>query len=121
MTVKCAKYLFSNKFFLGTDGFIPEYGFTGRDYLRAETTAKLTKYTEKVFILTEAAKFQHRGAHNLIKFEKLAGVFTDDSIPKEAEDTLKKSNVLLHKVPSAEEKIKWRQFPGQPPVLYKEN
>jgi DeoR/GlpR family transcriptional regulator of sugar metabolism len=121
MTVKCAKYLFSNKFFLGTDGFIPEYGFTGRDYLRAETTAKLTKYTEKVFILTEAAKFQHRGAYNLIRFDKLAGVFTDDSIQKEAEDTLKKSNVLLHKIPSAEEKIKWHQFPGQPPVLYKEN
>jgi DeoR/GlpR family transcriptional regulator of sugar metabolism len=121
MTVKCAKYLFPNKFFLGTDGYIPEYGFTGRDYLRAETAAKLAKYTEKVFILTEAAKFQHRGAHNLIKFDKLAGVFTDDSIPKVAEDALKKNNVLLHKVTSVEEKIKWHQFPGHPPVLYKEN
>jgi DeoR/GlpR family transcriptional regulator of sugar metabolism len=121
MTVKCAKYLFPNKFFLGTDGYIPEYGFTGRDYLRTETAAKLAKYTQKVFILTEAAKFLHRGAHNLIKFEKLAGVFTDDSIPKEAEKNKKKSNVLLHKVPSVEEKIRWHQFPGQPPVLYKEN
>jgi DeoR/GlpR family transcriptional regulator of sugar metabolism len=121
MTVKCAKFLFPNKFFLGTDGYIPEYGFTGRDYLRVETAVKLAKNTEKVFILTEAAKFQHRGAYNLIRFDKLAGVYTDNSIPKEAEDTLLKNNVYLHKVPSAEEKIKWHQFPGQLPVLYKEN
>jgi DeoR/GlpR family transcriptional regulator of sugar metabolism len=119
MTVKCARSLFSDKFFLGTDGFIPEYGFTGRDCLRAETAVKLTKQTKEVFILTEAAKFQRRGACNMIKFDKLAGVFTDDSIPKEAEDVLMKNNVLLHKVPSVEEKIKWHQFPGQPPVFYK--
>jgi DeoR/GlpR family transcriptional regulator of sugar metabolism len=121
MTVKCAKYLFSNKFFLGTDGYIPEYGFTGRDYLRAETAAKLAKYTLKVFILTEAAKFQQRGAYNLVRFDKLEGVFTDDSISKEAEDTLNKNNIHLYKVPSVEEKVIWHQFPEQPPVLYKEN
>jgi DeoR/GlpR family transcriptional regulator of sugar metabolism len=120
MTAKCARILFSDKFFLGTDGFIPEFGFTGRDYLRAETAAKLAKHTQKTFILTEAAKFQCRGTHNLIRFDKLAGVFTDDSIPKEAETTLIKNNVQIHKVPSVEEKIIWRHFPGQPPFLYTE-
>jgi len=120
MTAKCARILFSDKFFLGTDGFIPEFGFTGRDYLRAETAAKLAKHTQKIFILTEAAKFQRRGAYNLIKFDKLAGVFTDDGITKDAEADLLKNNVKIYKVPSAEEQIKWRHFPGQPPILYKE-
>ena len=120
ITTKCAKNLFSDKFFLGTDGFIPEYGFTGRDHLRAETAARLVKQTNKVFILTEAAKFRQRGAYNLIKYENLSGVFTDDSIPKEAEAALMKSNVSLYKVPAVEEKIKWHQFPGHTPILYTE-
>ena len=120
ITVKCSEVFFSQKFFLGTDGFIPGYGFTGRDLLRAETVLELAKRAKNVFVLTEAAKFFQRGPYNLIQFDKLAGVFTDDSISKEAESDLIKNNIKLHKVPSADEKMIWHQYPGQPPVLYKE-
>jgi len=120
ITQKCAEFFYSDKFFLGTDGFIPGCGFTGRDHLRVETSLELAKRAKKVFILTEAAKFHHRGVYNLIEFSKLSGVFTDDSIPKDAEADLKKNNILLYKVPAAEEKIVWRRYPGQPPFLYKE-
>ena len=120
ITAKSARNLFFDKFFLGTDGFISEYGFTGRDHLRVETAAKLAKQAKKVFILTEAAKFQRRGAYSLLRFDKLTGVFTDDTIPKEAEDALMKNNVAINKIPSAEEKVVWHQFSGQPPILYKE-
>ena len=120
MTVKCGETFYSDKFFLGADGFVPGCGFTGRDHLRVETAVELTKRAKKIFVLTEAAKFHRRGAYNLIQLDKLAGVFTDESIPKEAEAALLKNNVLLHKVPSSEEKIRWRQFPGHPPFLYTE-
>jgi len=120
ITQKCADFFYADKFFLGTDGFILDYGFTGRDHLRVETSLELAKRAKKVFILTEAAKFHHRGVYNMIELDKLAGVFTDDSIPKEAEAAIKKCNILLHKVPAAEEKIVWRHYPGQPPFLYKE-
>ena len=120
MTAKCGETIFSHKYFLGTDGFISGYGFTGRDLLRAETVAELIKRTENVFVLTEAAKFSRRGPYNLVPFDKLSGVFTDDSIPKEAESILIKNEIKLHKIPSVDEKIKWRQFPGQPPFLYAE-
>ncbi|MDR1838740.1 MAG: DeoR/GlpR family DNA-binding transcription regulator [Treponema sp.] len=120
ITQKCADFFYSGKFFLGTDGFIPDYGFTGRDHLRVETSLGLIKRAKKVFILTEAAKFHCRGVYDMIGFDKLTGVFTDDSIPKDAEDTLKKNNIILHKVPSVEEKIIWRHYPGQPPFLYTE-
>jgi len=120
ITQKCADFFYSDKFFLGTDGFIPGFGFTGRDHLRVETSLELAKRAKKVFILTEAAKFHHRGVYNMIELEKLAGVFTDDSIPKDAESALIKNNILLHKVPVAEEKIVWRHYPGQPPFLYRE-
>jgi len=120
MTINCAQMFFSDKFFLGTDGFIPDYGFTGRDYNRVITSLELVKCVNKVFILTEAAKFYQRGVFNLISFDKLSGVFTDDSIPKEAEAALQKNNIILHKVPAVEEKINWRNYPGQPPFLFKE-
>jgi DeoR/GlpR family transcriptional regulator of sugar metabolism len=106
LTIKCTEVFSAEKFFLGTDGFIPGYGFTGRDYLRVETAIELAKRSQNVFILTEAAKFYRRGAYNLVQLDRLAGVFTDESIPREAEAALKKNNVLLHKVPFSEEKAK---------------
>ncbi|MDR3020646.1 MAG: DeoR/GlpR family DNA-binding transcription regulator [Treponema sp.] len=118
ITKKCAGELFSDKFFIGTDGFIPGYGFTGRDHLRVETAQEMAKNTKKVFILTESTKFNRRGACSLIQFNKITGVFTDDSIPKEAEATLLKQSIALHKVSSTDEEIKWCKFPGQPPFLY---
>jgi len=120
MIIKYANEFFIDKLFLGTDGFIPGQGFTSGDYLRAETAAVLANCFKKVFVLTESAKFNRRGAYNLIQLNKVTGVYTDDNISKEAEDSLFNSNVLLVKVPAADEKLKWRQFPGQPPILYKE-
>jgi len=120
MTAKCAETFYSDKFFIGTDGFIPSYGFTGRDHFRVETVTELAKRAKKIFVLTEAAKFNRRGAYNLIKLDQLAGVFTDEGISKEAEAVLIKNNVKIHKVPSTEEKRRWYQFPGQQPFLITE-
>jgi len=120
LTLKSAENIFIEKFFLGTDGYVPEQGFTGRDYLRVETAYELAKRANKVFILTESDKFYRRGSYSLLNFESITGVFTDDKISKEAENTLRKHNIQLNIVPSVDEKNKWRQFPGQSPVLYKE-
>jgi DeoR/GlpR family transcriptional regulator of sugar metabolism len=120
ITAKCAENVFSHKFFLGTDGFISGYGFTGRDHLRVETALKLADHAKKIYVLTESAKFKRHGAYNLITLDKITGVFTDDGIPKDAEADLQKNNVQVFKVPSVEEIIKWRQYPGQPPILYTE-
>jgi len=109
-----------DKFFIGTDGFIPEQGFTGGDFSRAETIVELADSARKTFVLTESAKFRNHGAYSLLQFDMLTGVITDDKIPKEAEDILTKNNIQLLKVPSVDEKYIWRQFPGQMPILYKE-
>jgi len=118
MTKHNAECFYPDKFFLGTDGFVPEQGFTGRDHLRAETALALAERSNKVFILTESDKFHKRGAYSLIRFDKINGVFTDDKIPAIAEAVLTKNNVKVHKIPFKEEHIRWRQYPGQPPFLY---
>jgi DeoR/GlpR family transcriptional regulator of sugar metabolism len=105
MTAKCAENVFTDKYFLGADGFVPSFGFTGRDHLSVETAGELAKRAKKVFILTESAKFQRHGAYNLLQFDKITGVFTDDGLPKEAETTLKNNGISLNKAPSVEEKI----------------
>ncbi|MDR0323772.1 MAG: DeoR/GlpR family DNA-binding transcription regulator [Treponema sp.] len=110
MITKSAENLFPAKFFLSVDGFIPAFGFTGSDYLRAETAAKLAERVKDVFILTDAAKFKRCGAYSLIRFNKLSGVFTDEGIPNEAETVLRKNNVRLHKAPSGERPFSQRSF-----------
>jgi DeoR/GlpR family transcriptional regulator of sugar metabolism len=120
VTTQCGQMFFFEKFFMGTDGFISGYGFTGREHLRVETAIELAKRAKKNFILTEGAKFYRNGTYSLIQLDKIAGVFTDDTIPKDAETILIKNNVMIHKVHSADEKINWRRFPGQPPVLFTE-
>jgi len=117
---KFARNFFVDKLFIGADGFIPEHGFMGSDYLRVETITQLSSCANKVFILTESEKFKRRGSYNLIQFDKLTGVVTDDGIPNEAEKTLLENNVRLIKAPNFEEKLNWRKFPGLPPILYKE-
>jgi len=106
LTLKTAESIYTDKFFLGTNGFIPEQGFTGCDHLRVETSHALAKRSRKVFLLTESEKFSRRGAYSMLNFDDITGVFTDDNIPGEAENTLKKNNVMLYKVPSVEEKLK---------------
>ena len=120
IVAKLAQNFYTDKFFLGTNGFIPEQGFTSGDYSNAETVSSLSKCSKNVFILTESAKFQRRGTYCMIQFDKISGVFTDDKITKEAETVLIKNNVKLYKVPAAEERIRWYKFPGLPPILYKE-
>lgn len=118
MTINCAESIFCDKFFIGVDGFVPDIGFTGSDLLRAETVMGLTKRANKVFVITDAEKFYRRGTYSLISMDKLTGVFTDVNIPKEAEASLLKNNVILHKITIVDEKIKWRQYPELPPFLY---
>jgi DeoR/GlpR family transcriptional regulator of sugar metabolism len=120
VTIQCGQEFFYEKFFMGTNGFISGYGFTGGDHLQVETAIELAKRARKNFILTEAAKFSRHGAYRLIQLDKIAGVYTDDTISKDVETTLVNNNIMLHKINSVDEKIKWRQFPGQFPFLFTE-
>jgi DeoR/GlpR family transcriptional regulator of sugar metabolism len=102
MTCKCGKIFFANKFFIGADGFMPNFGFTGKDHLRVQTVSDLADCAKEVIVLTDAEKFQRQGVLGLMQFERISGVYTDERIPGEAESALLENSIMLHKVPEHE-------------------
>jgi DeoR/GlpR family transcriptional regulator of sugar metabolism len=102
MTRKCAEVFFSDKFFIGADGFAPRFGFTGKDHMRAQTVQDMAEHAKQVIVLTESEKFLQQGVLGLVRTEKVAAVYTDDQIPPETEEILRENNVRLHKVPQHE-------------------
>jgi len=99
MTVKCGEIFYTDKFYIGADGFMPNYGFTGRDHMRAITAIDLAGRAKEVFVLTDAPKFLSQGVIGLIPFDKITGVYTDEGIPKDAEEVLQKNKISVCKVP----------------------
>jgi DeoR/GlpR family transcriptional regulator of sugar metabolism len=100
ITRRSAEVFFSDKLFIGTDGFTPKYGFTGKDHLRAQTVRDLVEQAQQVIVLTESEKFFRQSAEGLVRTEEVEKVFTDDGIPQDIEAYLKQRNVDLRKVPS---------------------
>jgi DeoR/GlpR family transcriptional regulator of sugar metabolism len=100
ITRRSAEVFFSDKFFIGVDGFTPKYGFTGKDHLRAQTVRDLVEQAQQIIVLTESEKFFHQGAEGLIRTEEVEMVFTDDKIPESTAEYLKQQNIKLHTVES---------------------
>ncbi|MCL2472069.1 MAG: DeoR/GlpR family DNA-binding transcription regulator [Treponema sp.] len=98
MTKKCGEIFYSNKFFIGVDGFMPKFGFTGKDHLRVQTILDLSEFAHNIVVLTESEKFRQQGVLGLAKTESVSEVFTDDGIPLESEKILHAHNVTIHKV-----------------------
>jgi DeoR/GlpR family transcriptional regulator of sugar metabolism len=100
ITRRSAEVFFSDKFFIGVDGFTPKYGFTGKDHLRAQTVRDLVEQAQQVIVLTESEKFSHQGAEGLIRTEEVEMVFTDDKIPATIAEHLKQRDIRLIAVKS---------------------
>ncbi|MDR2177072.1 MAG: DeoR/GlpR family DNA-binding transcription regulator [Treponema sp.] len=99
MTCKCGEIFFSDKFFLGVEGFSESFGFTGRDLVLAETIQSLSDQARNIIVLTESEKFKMPGVVGLLRADKVAAVYTDDEIPLRAENYLHKNDVEIQKVP----------------------
>jgi DeoR/GlpR family transcriptional regulator of sugar metabolism len=96
ITIKCAGDFFTDKLFVGADGFTEKYGFTGKDHMRAETVQGIAKQARHVMVLTESEKFSHQGVVGLVRAQDVSAVYTDDRIPPESEAFLAKNQVVVH-------------------------
>jgi DeoR/GlpR family transcriptional regulator of sugar metabolism len=100
MTRKTSEIFMSDKFFIGTDGFVQRYGFTGRDHHRAQAVRDMAEQARQIIVLTESEKFHHQGVESLVRTEDTWAVFTDDKLPRDIDDFLTERKVLVHKVPA---------------------
>ncbi len=91
----CAQEFNVDKMFVGTDGFNPNYGFTGSDLMRAESVKSLSESALNAYILTDSSKFSSLGVVSLLKFKDVKGVITDGDIPASAKTILKNNNIDL--------------------------
>jgi DeoR/GlpR family transcriptional regulator of sugar metabolism len=102
LTRKCAEIFFSDKFFIGVDGFTTKAGFSGNDHLRVQTVQDLAEQVRQILVLTDSDKFSRQAVVGLIQASDVAAVYTDDKIPPEIENHLIEKNVRVCKVPSKE-------------------
>lgn len=89
----CAREFHVDKLFIGTDGFDPEFGFTGSDMMRTEAMKSLADSARKVILLTDSSKFSQIGVVMQLRFEHVAGVVTDSEIPDTARAILDKHGI----------------------------
>ena len=81
---KCAREFFVDKFFVGTDGFIPESGFTCDDLMRVETMEYMADSANKMIILADSSKFEQHGVVIQTSFDAIDTVCTDAQISPSA-------------------------------------
>lgn len=98
MTRKCVEAFFVDKFFIGTDGFSENSGFTGNDYMRSETVRDMAKQAKQVIVVTESSKFNQVGLVNLLPTEEVSCVVTDSEIPVSCEEFLRQQGVIVNKI-----------------------
>ena len=82
-----------DKFFVGTDGFIPDAGFTCDDLMRVETMKYMEDSANRMIILADSSKFSQKGVVIQTTFSEIDTVCTDAEIPEDSLENLKRHNI----------------------------
>ncbi len=95
MVRKCAREFFVDKLFMGTDGFIPQAGFTCGDMMRAEAMKNMAESAKHSIILTDSSKFEQQGVVLQSRFENINMVFTDSGISDSAKEIMERYKIAV--------------------------
>lgn len=90
----CAREFFVDKFFIGTDGYDVEQGFSNVNLLRAEAVRMMAESAKQCIILTDSSKFNRRGVVALMTARDVAAVVTEE-IPDNCRARLEESGVEI--------------------------
>lgn len=93
MIRQCVENFYVKLFFIGTDGYSRQTGFTNRDQMRAQAVRDMARQAEHIVILTESEKFAHHGVVPLNLRDYLRTVITDDQIPQATVDGLRECQI----------------------------
>lgn len=92
---KCAREFYVDKFFMGTDGFIPQAGFTCGDMMRAEAMKNMAESAKHSIILTDSSKFAQQGVVLQCRLDEINMVVTDTGISEDARKVLEQNRVAV--------------------------
>ena len=92
---QCAGDFFVDKLFVGTDGFLPEIGFTGGDMMRTEAMKSMAQSAKKVIVVTDSSKFSRQGVVVQFKLSEVHSVYTDNGIPNESKKLLEEEGIRV--------------------------
>ena len=92
---KCAKEFYVDKFFVGTDGFIPDAGFTCDDLMRVETMQDMAASANRMIILADSSKFTQQGVVIQTTFDEIDTVITDSEIAPDSVSILEKNKITV--------------------------
>lgn len=84
-------------FFIGTDGWSPQSGFTNKDQMRAQAVRDMAHSVENIVVLTESEKFTAPGTVPMNIKDQPKTVITDANIPSEAEEALTSHHIQVIK------------------------
>lgn len=95
---KCVESFCVDKFFIGTDGFSSNIGFTGKNLDRSEAVQNMSQHANRVIILTDSSKFRQQGVVNLLPTRAIDTLITDEGIDQKTENLLHENDVKIVKV-----------------------
>jgi len=96
---ECVKLFSVDKFFIGTDGWTEETGFTGKDLFRVEAVRHMAERARRIMVVTESDKFRQQGVAALFPEAqpRVDTVITDEGIPPKSEAFLTAHNTTVLK------------------------
>ncbi|WP_455818844.1 DeoR family transcriptional regulator [Pseudomonas cerasi] len=97
LTHLCINNINFNKVFIGIDGYNPDYGFTGRDIMRAENIRLAIEKRVQNFVIAESGKFGKLFPYNVAKHSDIDTVITDAGLMLNFEHALNQQGVTVLK------------------------
>lgn len=90
----CARQFYTDKFFIGVDGYDLQQGFSNVNLYRAETVQAMAESTKHVIALADASKFHRRSVVTLLPDEEVSAVICD-GLPEDCREKLEKAGVQI--------------------------
>lgn len=92
---ECVRNFLVDLFFIGTDGYDENAGFTNKNQMRAQAVRDMARQANKVIILTESDKFNKRGTVPLNISGKIKTIYTDSHIDQKRLEILKEDGISV--------------------------
>ena len=89
------KDMVCTKFFLGVDGFDPDFGITTSTIEEAQLSRKMMGASSKTVVLADSSKLGQRGFGHIAPLEEVDIIITDDGITKEMREVIESLGIEL--------------------------